>query len=76
MLWFFFRWLFWRPRYRYEIVATQSFASADDAAAGAKIKANAAAGEVIGIAADALCCTGEKLGTVQTEWDVYLLIRY
>jgi hypothetical protein len=56
MLWFFFRWLFWRPRFSYEIVVGTSHASAEEAARSAQLKTNAAGGEAIGIAADALCC--------------------
>src|SRR5438876_1097542 len=66
MFWFFFRWLFWRPRYTYEIVVGKSFASADEAARSAQLKTNAAGGEAIGIAADALCCA-DKAGRMGEE---------
>ena len=56
MLWFLFRWLFWRPRYTYEIVVGTSFASAHEAAKSAELKTNSAGGEAISIAADAMCC--------------------
>ena len=67
MFWFFFRWLFWRPRYRYQIVVGKSFASADEAAASAQLKTNAAGGEAIAIAADALCCA-DKVGGLGNEF--------
>jgi hypothetical protein len=77
MLWRFFSWLFWRPRFRYEIVVGTSHASAEEAASSAQLKANAAGGEVIGIAADAMCCAAEEVGGPPTdEWDVYLAIRH
>lgn len=65
-------WLIWRPKY--EIVSAQSFTSAENAARSAQIKTNAAGGEAIGIAADAICCGGEEGNHV--EWDVYVLIKH
>jgi hypothetical protein len=67
-----FRWLIWGPRY--QIISSQSFASAEEAAASAKIKMDAAGGEPIAIAADALCCGGETKNTA--EWNVYVLIKH
>ena len=76
----------------YEIVVGSSFASAEEAAKSAQIKVNASTGEVIGIAADAMCCCGQgvpkgpesKGGAAlvvtgrpcSAEWDVYVLIRH
>jgi hypothetical protein len=90
MFWFFFRWLFWRPRYRYEIVVGTSHASAEEASRSAQLKTNASGGEAISIAADALCCAdkagkagGSEGGAAspgpasqRVEWDVYVLVRY
>jgi hypothetical protein len=72
MLWRLFRWLFWRPRYTYQIVVGKSHASADEAAKNAELQINNSGGEAIGIAADGMCCQAEKGGV---EWDVYVLVR-
>ncbi len=77
MLWRFFRWL-WQPRYRYQILVGTSHASAEEAAANAQLRANAAQGEVLDIAADALCCGEGEVGaggTGSAEWNVYVLVR-
>lgn len=65
-------WLIWKPSY--EIVSSQSFASAEEAAKSAQIQTNSAGGEAIGIAADAICCGGEQKNRV--EWNVYVLIKH
>jgi hypothetical protein len=81
MLWRFFRWLRftpWQPRYRYQILVGTSHASADEAATNAQLRANAAQGEVLDIAADALCCGEGEVGadgTGSAEWNVYVLVR-
>jgi hypothetical protein len=90
MLWWFWRWVFWRPQFSYQIVVGTSHASADEAAKNAELKTNNSGGEAIGIAADAMCCTGRTAGLGDEsavgpgvitgarpgiEWNVYVLIR-
>jgi hypothetical protein len=53
----------WWPR-TYEIVLGTSFATAEEAARSAQIKANAANGRAIGIAADAIVCCREQANIV------------
>ncbi len=79
-------------KHKYEIVVGKSYATAEAAAKSAQLKANASGGEVIGIAADAMCCGGrgvraglESEGGVApgipgrpgtVEWDVYVPVRH
>jgi hypothetical protein len=74
MFWW-IRKLFWWPRYTYDIVVGSSHASAEEAERNALIQAGRAGGEIIGIAADAMCCSKDDSGGGGAEWDVYLLIR-
>lgn len=79
MLWWLFRWVFWYPRYRTQIFLGTSHASADDAMSSALVKAKASGGEIIAIAADAMCCgfnLDDPQGKGGAEWDVYLLVRF
>jgi hypothetical protein len=73
MFWF-LRKLFWWPRWTYDIVVGSSHASAEEAERNALIQAGKAGGEIVGIAASAMCCSGEA-SAQGAEWDVYLLIR-
>ena len=73
MLWRFIRFIFWRPSY--DVALGTSFISAEEALASAKVKATAMGGDVIGIAADALCCCGTDGTPPSKEYDVYLLVR-
>jgi hypothetical protein len=73
MFWWLWR-FFWWPRYTYGIVVGKSHASADEAMDNALIQAQRSGGEVVGIAASALCCGAEE-GRPSPEWDVYLLTR-
>jgi hypothetical protein len=73
MFWW-LRKLFWWPRYTYDIAVGRSNASAEEAERNALIQAGRAGGEIIGIAASAMCCGGEN-GGAGAEWDVYLLLR-
>lgn len=76
MLWWLFRWLFWQPQYRYDIAIGTSHASAEEAAASAKIHAGTLGGEWVALAADALCCAPtEEAPQGGVEWDVYILVR-
>jgi len=73
MFWWLWRLLWW-PRWKYEIAVGTSHASADEAKQNALIQAGKLGGEIVGIAASAMCCAGEEGGT-GAEWDVYLLLR-
>ncbi len=66
-------WHVWRPRWTYTILSTQSFASAEEAVAAMNLRLAAVGGEIIGIAASAMCCGGEQAGGA--EWNVYALRR-
>ena len=74
MFWWLWRFVFWWPRYTYNIVVGTSHASAEEAERSALINAQRAGGEIVGIAASAMCCGGEE-GGPGAEWDVYLLLR-
>ncbi len=73
MFWWLRR-IFWWPRYNYNIVVGTSHASAEEAEKNALIQAQRAGGDIIGIAASAMCCGGEN-GGAGAEWDCYLLLR-
>lgn len=73
MFWW-LRKLFWWPRWTYLVVIGTSHASAEEAKADAFLKAQAAGGEMIAIAADAMCCGGEE-GGAGAEWDFFILLR-
>jgi hypothetical protein len=74
MLWWLWRTIFWWPGFTYDIVVGTSHASAEEAERSALINAQRAGGEIVGIAASAMCCAGEQ-GAAGAEWDVYLLLR-
>jgi hypothetical protein len=74
MFWWLWRFLFWWPRYIYNIVVGTSHSSAEEAERSALINAQRAGGEIVGIAASAICFGGENCGP-GAEWDVYLLLR-
>jgi|GEM_PF-6922389 len=57
-------WFFWWIKPGYQIVLGTSFESAEKAASAAEIRANAAGGFAIGIAADAIVCCREQHGTL------------
>lgn len=74
MFWWLWRLLWW-PRWTYSIAVGTSHASAEEAKANALIQAGKIGGEIIGIAADAMCCSKDDSMGGSAEWDVYLLIR-
>jgi hypothetical protein len=74
MFWWLLRVLFWWPRFTFNIVVGTSHTSAEEAERSALINARDAGGEIVGIAASAMCCGGEE-GSPGAEWDVYLLLR-
>ena len=62
---------------RIQIVVGTSHASGDEAARSAQNQANAAGGEAIGIAADAMCCPATEAGGQPGDvWNVYVMIRH
>lgn len=82
MFWWLWKLLWW-PRWKYDIAVGTSHASAEEAEKNALIQAGKLGGEVIGIAASAMCCSGQNApsdggapaGAGSAEWDVYLLLR-
>ena len=74
MFWW-LRKLFWWPRYTYEIAVGKSHASAEEAEKNALIQAGRIGGEIVGIAASAMCCAKDEQAAGGAEWDVYLLVR-
>ena len=75
MLWRFFRFFFWRPRYTYSILTGTSHASSQEAARNAELQVQNSGGEAIGIAADAMCCSKDDSAGGGAQWDVHVLIR-
>jgi hypothetical protein len=79
MLWWLWQWVFWWPRYSYQIVVGRSFVSAEEAERNALVQAQGTGWEIIGIAASAMCCAAIEHGGPppgqRPEWDVYLLLR-